>query len=508
LGRGIPRPKYFLQEVDLRFLSNRTVILSVIILLLISISNTYFPVSGDITTQTFWETDLNSDGYAYEINSGLNGTLWISDNSAGEIRVYQPSSNLMTIYSDLGVVSDARPDGEGNVWFIDQVDDQLGKLYPSDGGIQYWDLGSDITPFGTAFDPQGKILVSLRNSPILLRFDPGDTDEGSLCSLDLSATDFNGSYYLVDHSGTIWLGGTGLIHRLVKVNEKQYQLTQFEPQGSLTFSVEGLLADGMGGLWFTDSQNKSILHLNPEAAGGVVFSRYPVPAGTPYMLTSQNDLIWFTGQIGVVGSLNPSALTPENHTIDINETIVEPSCVPLTAFTGNATVSTETPVWVEAVYPLESITGWNIVDLGEDSYPWGITISDGSLWAIDQGKDHKVLMRTVVEASITACKFSDADGELATIDDRTPLAGWGMTLYQEESPISTQQTAENGCTTWNNLPLGVTYTVEEEQRNGWAVLEPANGICDLEQISQVGQYSCVFINWKKESNIFLPLVIK
>jgi hypothetical protein len=180
----------------------------------------------------------------------------------------------------------------------------------------------------------------------------------------------------------------------------------------------------------------------------------------------------------------------------------------MTASSDQATVSTETPVWVEANYPLESITGWNIFDLGEDSYPWGITISGGTLWAVDQGKEHKVLLRTVVEASITACKFSDSDGELATIDDRTPLAGWGMTLYQDESLLSSQLTAANGCTTWNNLPLGVTYTVEEEQRNGWAVLEPANGICDLEQISQVGQYSCVFINWKKESNIFLPLVIK
>jgi streptogramin lyase len=492
----------------LRSLPNRFVILYVIIFLLFLIPINHFPVSGDITSQTFWETDLNPDGYAYEINSGLDDTLWISDYSAGEIRAYQPTSNLMTIYSDLGLVSDARPDGEGNVWFIDQGTDQLGKLNPSNGEIQYWELGSINTPFGTAIDLQGKILVSLRNSHFLLRFDPGDADEGSLCSLDLSATDFNGSYYLVDQSGTIWLGGTSLIHRLVKVNENQYQLTQFEPQGSLTFSVEGLLADETGGLWFTDSQNRSILHLNPNAIGGAQFSRYSVPAGTPYMLTSQNDLIWFTGQTGVVGSLNPSALTPENHAIDITETIVEPSCVPLTASTGNATVSTETPVWVEAVYPLESITGWNIVDLGEDSYPWGITISDGSLWAIDQRKDHKVLMRTVVEASITACKFNDADGELATIDDRTPLAGWGMTLYQDESLLSSQLTDVDGCTTWNDLPLGVAYTVEEEKQDGWVALEPVNGVCDLGTFTQVRQYSCDFINWKEESNIFLPLVIK
>jgi streptogramin lyase len=492
----------------LRSLPNRFVIPSVIILLLISFSITNFPVSGDISTQTFWETDLNLEGYAYEINFGKDGTLWISDYSVGEIRSFKPSENLMTIYSDLGLVSDARPDGEGNVWFIDQETDQLGKLDQESGEILYWQIGTSISPFGTAVDPQNQIWVSLINNSLLYRFSPGENTEGGLCSLDLSATDFQGSYYLVDQSGTIWLGGKSLIHRLVAVDEGKYQLTQFKPQDSMTFSVEGLLAEETGGLWFTDSQNRSILHLNPDAIGGAQFSRYPVPAGTPYMLTSQNDLIWFTGQIGVVGSLNPSALTPENHAIDITETIVEPSCVPMTASSDQATVSTETPVWVEANYPLETITGWNIFDLGEDSYPWGITISGGTLWAVDQGKEHKVLMRTVVEASITACKFIDSDGELSTIDDHTPLAGWGMTLYQDESLLSSQLTDVDGCTTWNDLPLGVAYTVEEEKQDGWVALEPANGVCDLGTFTQVRQYSCDFINWKEESNIFLPLVIK
>jgi hypothetical protein len=492
----------------LRSFSNRLIILSVIILLFISFSNTHFPVSGVITTQTFWETDLNPDGYAYEINSGLDGTLWISDYSAGEIRAYQPSSNLMTIYADLGLVSDARPDGEGNVWFIDQGTDRLGKLNPFTGELLYWQLGTNISPFGTTIDPQNRIWVSLTNNSNLYLLTPGEEDEGVLCTLDLIESGFNGSYYVVDESGTVWLGGNTQVYRLIEVSESQYQLVKYTPSGSMAFSAEGLLGDGDGGLWFADSStNKAIVHLDVTSGGS--FNQFAIPRGIPYMLTRQNDLIWFSGQEpGVLGSLDPFNLTPNVNFVNISESTLEPACDAITATTGIATKTSETPIWVESSYPIETTIGWSVIDFGEDSHPWGIVITGGSLWMVDQDKDHKVLMRSDVEATITACKFSDADGELKTVEDREAIAGWQMKLFKNNVLIGTQTTAIDGCATWSNLPLGVAYTIEEEQRDGWVALEPANGVCDLGTFTQVRQYTCDFINWKEESNIFLPLVIK
>ncbi len=412
----------------------------------------------------------------------------------------------MTVYSDLGKVSDARSDGYGNVWFIDQDTDQLGKLDPLTGDILYWQLGDSISPFGTAIDPQNRIWVSLLNNSNLYRFTPGVGNEGNLCTLDLSSSGFNGSYYVVDESGTVWLGGNSQVHRLVELSENQYQLVEYTPAGSLLFSAEGLLGDGNDGLWFADSsKNKAILHL--DLTSEAIINQFVIPRGIPYMIARQNDLIWFSGQEpGVLGSLDPFSLTPIVNSVNESESTLEPACVPITATSGSATKTTETPIWVESSYPIEKTTGWSVIDLVSDSYPWGIAIFNGNLWAVDQGR--QVLMRTAVEASITACKFSDADGELTTTDDRTPIAGWGMTLYQDDASLGTQQTGENGCTSWSELPLGADYRVEEVAQEGWVAMEPANGICDLGNITQVDQYDCDFINWKEESNIFLPLVIK
>ncbi len=503
-GAGIPPPRSLPQEVDLKCNSCRFLINFALILFLFFAID--FPVSGETTMKSIWETDLSDYGNVYEVNASPDGFLWISDNGSGEIRSYQPSSNMMTVYGGLGKVSDARPDAQGHIWFVDQDTDQLGKLNPSSGDILYWQLGDSISPFGTAIDSQNRIWMSLSNNSNLYRFTPGVGNEGSLCTLDLSGSGFNGSYYVVDESGTVWLGGINQVHRLVELSENQYQLVEYTPSGSLTFSAEGLLGDGDGGLWFADSSaNKAILHL--DLSSDASFKQYAIPRGIPYMLTRQNDLIWFSGQEpGVLGSLDPASLTPIVNSINVTISTLEPACVPITATSGSSTKTSETPIWVESSYPMETTTGWSVIDLGSGSYPWGIAISNGNLWVVDQGR--QVLMRTAVEATITACKYSDADGELTTTDDRAPLAGWGMTLYQDDVWLGTQLTGENGCTSWSELPLGASYRVQEAAQEGWAALEPADSICDLGNITQVGQYDCDFINWKEESNIFLPLVIK
>ncbi|MFA6098648.1 MAG: SpaA isopeptide-forming pilin-related protein [Patescibacteria group bacterium] len=62
--------------------------------------------------------------------------------------------------------------------------------------------------------------------------------------------------------------------------------------------------------------------------------------------------------------------------------------------------------------------------------------------------------------SLTAHKFMDADGNLETTGDQTPVAGWTIELWQGDNKIDTQVTGEDGSYTWNILPTG-NYVVKE-----------------------------------------------
>lgn len=468
-------------------------------------------VQGISIEQAVLETFLNPDGSAYEVNVGVDGVIWVSDNLAGEIRGYQPDGKSAKIFSGLGSVSDARATVDGMVWFVDQDLNQLARLDPLLGITTSWQIPGTGTAFGTNVDDLGNIWVTKFNDSSIFRLTPGESKIATLCEIGLSSAEYSGSDYIVDTSGNLWLAGNTnqIIYVQPSIFTVDVMTFSMTDPGTWIIDVEGLSVDDADGLWFADSgSGRSLVHLvqTPELR----FLRFSLPSdgGTPYMITPSNSQIWFTGYDKfIIGKLDPSLVTPISYEAASN--VISDIVMSCETVSGNEKgISSEsfTPDWVSVTYPITEFPGWTIANLGTDSYPWGISKSNGNLWVVDQGR--QVLMRMAVEATITACKFSDADGELTTTVDRAPMAGWGMTLYQDDASLGTQLTGENGCTSWSELPLGAAYRVQEVAQEGWLALEPANGICDLGNITQVGQYDCEFINWKEESNIFLPLVVK
>jgi hypothetical protein len=70
--------------------------------------------------------------------------------------------------------------------------------------------------------------------------------------------------------------------------------------------------------------------------------------------------------------------------------------------------------------------------------------------------------------TVTACKVEDADGDIATTDDRTPLENWAMDLRIDGVAQGiTLTTALDGCAAWDRLAPGFTYGVQEEVIEGW-----------------------------------------
>lgn len=473
------------------------------------------PASAEEPLMQFEYALLNPEGNAYEVNTGADGSLWVSDNLAEEIWQFSADGSALQVFGGLGLVSDAQPAADGMLWFVDQYLNQLVRLDPLLAITTSWQIPGSGRAFGTNVDNLGNIWVTKFNDSSIFRLTPGEDKIATLCEVGLSSADYSGSDYIVDASGNLWLEGNTNQIIFVQPGLSAVDVTTYtvSDPGAWVFDVEGLTVDKVDGLWFADTNARSLVHLVPTPAANFLRFSLPSGAGRPYMIELSNGQIWYSGyDTSVIGKLDPTLVTPVSYAATINQfENISMTCSSVAGVETTVTSEDITPEWISYSFPITELTGWTIVNLydssiEEPSFTWGITKSNGHVWVVDQGR--QVLMRTPVEATITACKFRDTDGKLATADDRTTLAGWGMTLYQDDVPVNTQTTAESGCTSWTNLPPGPDYRVVEEQRDGWAGLEPVSGICQLGTFTQVEEYTCNFINWKEESNIFLPLVTK
>jgi hypothetical protein len=90
------------------------------------------------------------------------------------------------------------------------------------------------------------------------------------------------------------------------------------------------------------------------------------------------------------------------------------------------------------------------------------------------GMSYSFTFKNFENVSVTACKLKDTDGDLATTDDQTPIAGWTVKLTKNGVVQDTQHTGADGCYTWTNLgPVpGGYYDVGEVVPAGWMPLTP------------------------------------
>jgi len=353
-------------------------------------------VQGNSLEQAVLETVLNPDGTAYEVNVGVDGVIWVSDNLAGEIRGYQPDGQSGKIFSGLGSVSDARATVDGIVWFVDQDKNQLVRLDPLSTTTTSWDIPGTGTEFGTNVDHLGNIWVTKFNDSTIFRLTPGMGNDASLCEVNLTTTGYYGSDYIVDASGNLWVKGNTNQIIYIQPNHSNVDVTTFtvSDPGTWVFDVEGLAVDGEDGLWFADtSSGRSLVHLVP--APEPVFNRFPLPstAGTPYMISKSNSQIWYSGYVtSVIGKLDPNLVSPTS--FEGTSNLVEDIpmiCNPVIGMNKSISSESFTPEWIPATYPITELSGWMITNLGSDSYPWGIAVQDDIVWSVDQGR--QVLIR-------------------------------------------------------------------------------------------------------------------
>lgn len=145
----------------------------------------------------------------------------------------------------------------------------------------------------------------------------------------------------------------------------------------------------------------------------------------------------------------------------------------------------------------KDLCGNDVVDVGEQC-------DDGNTDNVDACNN----FCTFNPGIISGYKYSDADGLLSTTGDQTPVAGWGVILYEcvgSWTPetcttvVGTTLTDTNGHYSFNNL-YGHMYRVIEESKSGWNILSSTNGIMDT-NLSPGGTSNINFINVKLASII-------
>jgi streptogramin lyase len=454
---------------------------------------------ADITAQ---EGELNPDGGAFEINIDQAGNLWISDFFVDEVWQVNPANGTFTIFQGMLSPSDARPDSGGHVWWGGGSDNQFGRLDPANGQATWWTLPDDVTLFGTQFDANGDFWVVSSFDTTLYRFNPTTSQ---LCTYQIPN---NGSAdYPLAHAGNIWLGDlvNGQLHKL---NPLAGSYTSYKLPTDST--PEGLTIEEDGDIWWADPNLAQLARFEPDIAS---LTQYTVPVGLlPQMVTDLSSQIWYSEHgDGAIGRLDPTVALSTTSVLTATPSVATPSCNTISP-SLNATLTITTGVMSFSNQTYSTIVdsdGWTVYQLPDGALPWGVVGEQDQVWFVDTGRQVLGRIPQSTAVSVTGCKLDDADGDIETTDDRTPVKDWAIDLTIDGQPQDIiQTTGVDGCTTWDNLDPGVSYGLIEHLPEGWRALTPISH--EFGTAVSGASYSFTFINTQAgvDYKIFIPAIIK
>lgn len=474
----------------------------------------FLPLSGPQAVSGYAVDEINLDaaGQPYEINKDAQGWLWVSDYGAGEVRGFNPAAGTYQSYPVGGKPTDARRIGT-DLWWSDGASALLGKASTATGAYTIYKVPNPSTGlYATTADASGNFWASDNTlAKIYKIIPPTTTSPAKICPLALPDS-ASVAYMTADGTISVWAGDL-TNGRLIRVNTSTGAFTWWTlPPDADPYS---LAVDADGHIWYSDNLNFELAELNLSVpAGNPNLRRYALPnGGIPHVITVDGTRVWYTDTLKKSAVLlipDRAAYTEFTSTATDVAAPAPWSCPNLAIASSGNYVPWPRPDLpysaVSADYSLvTTYGGWKIIEMPLEANLWGVAAREGQGWVVDYGRKKLLKIDPPADvASITACKLRDADGSTATTNDRTPVAGWGMTLYKGGVSQGQQVTGADGCYTWSNQPVGFNYKVIEEIRAGWKALGSTE--CDKGLISVSGSYACEFVNAKEEYKVFLPLV--
>ncbi len=466
------------------------------------------------------EGGLNPDGEAYEINPDGQGWLWISDYTAREIRGLDVSYGYYEVYSLLyddddpdpaqwvwGAPSDARRIGS-ELWWADGETGILGRVSTEDGAYTLWRVEGVTGFYGTAVDEQGRLWAADSEGPYLYRL---DADAGELCTFSLPSE--GRVNYLLHQAGYLY-AGDDVNDRLLRLKVSDNTLDWWQlPAGS---SVLGLTLDGEGDIWYADSNLNLLAELVP---GDDQLSSYPLPQSAgPAMLAVQGNQLWFSSDLqGTIGRLDPAAITPNAPTLGTDSADLEPICGDLSVdSTGFFTITIEDFIPSPTTY--ETVVnngGWQIFQMPEGAYPWGITTLDEMVYVVDNGRQVLVQAEGFVEApALTIAKSAspttyDAAGDQISYEYLVTNTGnvtlYNITVIDDKTTVTCPDTSI-GLAPQAQITCSASYTITQADLAAGSVTNIAYAT-DGTTSSGEDSYTVVY-NPDEERCIYLPMIIR
>ncbi len=274
---------------------------------------------------------ISSGAMPYAITAGPNGELWFTEESLGQIGVYNPTTGGVTEYqlpistgSNAAYDQNATPVGitlgpDGNIWFTEQRDNLIGMINPatapqtggvvpvSSGVVTVDSAGLSGTGPTELASADGKLWITELNGNSIGEFDPSNAGAG-VTQVTLNGASDPQTLGIAFAGGNLWVGernpqGTGKT-ALVSIDpaNPSQQVPYAVPSGSGVYNVA---AGSDGNVWFTES-NSNIGMINPSAASPVAeeFSTDNTNSTTNWIASGPDGNIWFTDQgTGQFGTL-------------------------------------------------------------------------------------------------------------------------------------------------------------------------------------------------------------
>ena len=251
-----------------------------------------------------------ADG-ATGIVSDSNGNLWFTQDSDNQVGEFSPTTGITTEIDspseDSGPLGIALG-GDGNLYYAESGDEffdegsKIGVIDPSTGTVtDYTTQTANSDPWGIVYDSLGGDLWFTEESVDKIgRFDP---KTHAMNDFLIPTANSDPKAITVDPSGNIWF---------TESNATQIGfLSPNNPNNIQSYPVnhtpEGIVADSSGNIWVSEYNGSYFLdEINPS--NGALIKQYAVPSGhgAGALTIGPDGDIWFVDPDGNIGTLTSS----------------------------------------------------------------------------------------------------------------------------------------------------------------------------------------------------------
>ena len=402
------------------------------------------------------ELDLNGDqnAEAYELFRDENGHLWISEFGAGEIWHVDPENEEYTIYSNLTGASDAKVDANGNLWWSDYDNNNLGHLKLGSTVADIWSLTTTLSgTLGLAIDPLGHIWSTHEKEPTVHRLSP---DAGELCAY--TVPDGGASSYIVADSGRIWLGDW-INNRILALDPVENEFEIWHLPNSEDANLFGLAVDENHDIWWAD---RSLNYLGRLTPGHNQVTTYTLPLQTwfaPTIVSTGHGKVWTTsGSIEYIARLNPEKVYVQPTSVFSTTADGTPVCHESVS-SKNLPINVGDPVpfeWGSSGAFYNQITSpdsdvWLVYKIGYLDVmvgrPWGIVAAGQDVFIVDQARQKLTRLKPCYQLTLTGIgNGEDPSGS----PDPSGICPEGEYLSGEVVTLTARPAVDYSVLSWRN----------------------------------------------------------